>query len=212
MYLMVCTRPDLCYGVSLVSRFMSQPGKEHWEATKWILRYLRGTIDVGLVFEATEKGMQVNGFVDSDYAGDIDTRRSQTGYVFQIGGCTVSWKSNLQSIVALSTTEAEYIACTEAIKEALWLKGITREFGIEQNSVSLYSDSQSALHLSKNMMFHERTKHIDVRFHFIREVISSGNVTLLKVSTEENAADALTKALPSAKFYHCLKIMNVALD
>ncbi|KAM6543936.1 hypothetical protein CsatB_008383 [Cannabis sativa] len=209
MYLMVCTRPDLCYSVSRVSKFMGKPGPEHWNATKWILRYLRGTMDVGLIYGKGSEHTNVVGYVDSDYAGDLDTRKSQTGYAFQLNQCTISWKSNLQSVVALSTTEAEYIACTEAVKEALWLKGITREMGIDQRSIQVMCDSQSALHLSKNQVFHERTKHIDIRLHFIRDILASDRVKLIKVSTDDNDADMLTKSLSATKFDHCLKLLNI---
>ncbi|KAG8496965.1 hypothetical protein CXB51_008193 [Gossypium anomalum] len=125
MYAMVCSRPDLSYAVSAVSRYMANPGKEHWKAVQWILRYLRGTTDVCLQFGRTEDG--VIGYVDADFAGDLDRRRSLTGYVFTIGGCAISWKATLQTTVALSTTEAEYMAITEACKEAIWLKGLFSE-------------------------------------------------------------------------------------
>ena len=163
MYLMVCTRPDLAHAVSLVSRYLSNAGKNHWVAAKWILRYLRGTTKEGLLYGTVQDDQTcVVGFVDSDYAGDLDNRRSLTGYVFQVFGCTVSWKASLQHVVALSTTEAEYIAITEAVKEAMWLMGLIRELGVQQKSVTVYCDSQSAIHLTKNQMFHERTKHIDI--------------------------------------------------
>ena len=117
MFSMICTRPDLAYAISLVSRFMSDPGKEHWSAVKWVLRYLRGTVNHGLIYgKNVSNSVQVQGYVDSDYAGSIDTRKSITGYIFTVCGGVVSWKSTLQSVVALSTTEAEYIAMTEAVK------------------------------------------------------------------------------------------------
>ena len=176
------------------------------------MKYLKGSSTVGLVYGANTKTVDIEGFVDSDYAGDLDSRRSQTGYVFQLRGCTISWKANLQSTVALSTTEAEYMACTEAVKEAIWLKGIAREMGIDQKSVTLHCDSQSALHLSKNQVFHERTKHIDVRLHFIRDIISEGKVEMAKICTEENPADMLTKVLPTSKFRHCLFLLQVSAN
>ncbi|KAG8472415.1 hypothetical protein CXB51_035361 [Gossypium anomalum] len=125
MYAMVCSYPDLSYAVSAVSRYMANPGKEHWIAIQWILRYLRCTIDVCLQFGRTRDG--VIGYVDADFTGDLDRRRSLTGYVFTIGGCAISWKATLQITVALSTTEAEYMAITEACKEVIWLKGLFSE-------------------------------------------------------------------------------------
>jgi transposase InsO family protein len=210
MYAMVCTRPDISHAVSMVSRYMANPGKEHWQAVKWLLRYLRGTLDVGLMFK-WEKSSEphVSGYVDSDYAGDLDRRRSTTGYVFTLAHGPISWRSMLQPTVALSTTEAEYMAVTEAVKEALWLQGLVGDLGFSQEHVNVYCDSQSAIHLAKNQVHHARTKHIDIRFHFIREVIGNGEISLQKVDTKENPADMLTKIVPTIKFNHCLDLINI---
>ena len=117
---MVCTRADIAYGVSLLSHYMINPRKGHWEALKWILRYLKSTADFGLIYQRKQITIGlVEGYVDSDYAKDLDERRLITGYLFIVCGCIVSWKSILQNIVALSTTEAKYVAIVEAIKEAL---------------------------------------------------------------------------------------------
>ncbi|KAG8498939.1 hypothetical protein CXB51_005359 [Gossypium anomalum] len=194
MYAMVCSRPDLSYAVSAVSRYMANPGKEHWKAVQWILRYLRGTTDVCLQFGRTEDG--VIGYVDADFAGDLDRRRSLTGYVFTIGGCAISWKATLQTTVALSTTEAEYMAITEACKEAIWLKGLFSELNEDLQISIVFCDSQSAIFLTKDQMFHERTKHIDVRYHFVRDIIARGDIVVSKISTHENPADMMTKSLP----------------
>ena len=125
MYAMVCTRPDLAYSASLVSRFMSNFGKGHWETVKWIIRYVKGASDVSLLYKRCEgSGAKFMGYVDADYAGDLDKRRSLTRYVFTLFGCTVSWKAQLQLVVAFFTTEVEYIAATEGVKEAICgLKG-----------------------------------------------------------------------------------------
>ncbi|XP_041995810.1 secreted RxLR effector protein 161-like [Salvia splendens] len=124
MYAMVCTRPDISQAVGIVSRYMHDPGKGHWQAVKWILRYIKDTVDIGLLFEQDKSlGHFAVGYCDSDYAGDLDKRRSTTGYLFTLANAPVSWKSTLQSTVALSTTEAEYMAITEAVKEAIWLHG-----------------------------------------------------------------------------------------
>ena len=163
MYAMVLTRPDISYAVSLVSRFMANPGYEHWRAVQWIMRYLKGTLEVGLVYGGEGKnGHTLIGYVDADFAGDLDKRRSQIRYLFTLGGCIVSWKATLHNVMALSTTEAEYTAAAEAFKEAIWLKGMTSKLGAKRESVTVYSDSQSAIHLSKNQSHHEKTKHIDV--------------------------------------------------
>ncbi|KAL9816965.1 putative RNA-directed DNA polymerase [Arabidopsis thaliana] len=120
--------------------YMARPGSIHWEAVKWILRYMRGSQDLNLVF-TKEKEFRVTGYCDSDYAADLDRRRSVSGYVFTVGGNTVSWKANLQSVTALSTTEAEFMALTEAAKEALWIKGLMKDLGLEQDKVTLWCDS-----------------------------------------------------------------------
>ena len=168
MYAMVCTRPDLAYSASIVSRFMENPGKQHWSVVKWILRYLKGSKSIGLVYgRNSERINGLSGYVDADYAGDIDKKRSLTGYLFTLYGSVISWKANLQSVVALSTTEAEYIALTEAIKEAIWLKGLVHELEGKTVPVEVWCNSQSANDLSKNQVFQERTKHVDIRMHYI---------------------------------------------
>lgn len=150
------------------------------------------------------------GYVDFDYAGDLDKRRSTTGYVFTMAGGPVCWRSTLQSTVALSTTEAEYMAVTEAFKEAIWLLGLTKDLGTVQKNVEVFCDSQSAICLAKNQVHHGRTKHIDVRFHFVREIVDEGNVILQKVGTADNPADMLTKVVTGIKFQHCLNLINIS--
>ncbi|XP_040364466.1 secreted RxLR effector protein 161-like [Rosa chinensis] len=209
MYAMICTRPDLAQALSVVSRYMSNLGKPHWEAVKWILRYLKGTRQLGIMFERKHEVACVAGFVDSDYAGDLDKRRSTIGYVFTCGGGPVSWKATLQAVAALSTTEAEYMALTEASKEAIWLNGLANEFGIHQQGVVVKCDSQSAIHLAKNQVFHARTKHIDVRYHRIRDWVGSGNIFVEKVHTNDNAADCLTKPVALEKFKHFLNLLSI---
>ncbi|KAK8936149.1 hypothetical protein KSP39_PZI013475 [Platanthera zijinensis] len=193
MYAMICTRPDIAQAVSVVSRYMGNPGRQHWEAVKWILRYLKGTPDVGLLFRRSKDVGALEGFVDSDYAG----------------GGLISWKATLQDIVALSTTEAEYIAAVEAAKEAIWLKGLTKELRITQEAVKVHCDSQSAVCLAKDPVYHARTKHIDVRYHKLREFVGSGEILLLKVPTEDNVADILTKPVTGVKFKHCLDLAHI---
>ncbi|KAL7129290.1 hypothetical protein ABFS83_13G056000 [Erythranthe nasuta] len=209
MYCMVCSRPDLAHAASVISRFMADPGQAHWEALKWTLRYMKGSAEIGLLFKRNDRieGDALKGFVDSDYAGSIDTRKSLTGYVFTLFGTAVSWKSNLQSVVALSTTEAEYMAVTEAVKEAIWMIGMVQEFGIEQKNVNVYCDNQSVIHLTKHQVFHERS-HIDVRLNFVRNTVSKGRIKVEKVHTDDNAADMLTKSLPVSKFKYCMDLVS----
>ncbi|KAK3020796.1 LOW QUALITY PROTEIN: hypothetical protein RJ639_047752 [Escallonia herrerae] len=163
MYAMVCTRPNISHAVSMVSRYMGNLGKKHWDTVKWIFRYLAGSTNFGIMFDRDGAKGEVSGFVDSNYAEDLDSMRSMTGYVFTFYGGPIFWKSVLQSTTALSTTEAEYMALTEAAKEALWLKGLVEELGFKQRGLLLQCDSQNALDLAKNQVFHARTKHIDVQ-------------------------------------------------
>ena len=137
------------------------------------------------------------------------TRKSLTRYVFTAYGRTISWKASLQNVVALSSTEAEYMALTEAIKEALWLFELVRELKIDQKYISVFSDNQIATQLSKNQVFHERTKHVDIKLHFIRDIVAEETVIVKKVPTEENPADMITKPLPSNKFKYCLELVGV---
>ena len=211
MYAMVCTRPDIAQAVSMVSRYMAHPGKVHWQAVKWILRYLRGSAELGLVFDRnSSNGTLVMGFVDSDFAGDLDKRRSLTGYLFTLSSSAISWRSTLQSTVALSTTEAEYMAAAEAVKEGIWLRNLVQELGLQQevNSV-VFCDNQSAIYLIRNQAYHERTKHIDVKYHFIREAVGERNITVKKIGTTDNPADMLTKPVPANKFKHCLNLIGM---
>ncbi|KAK4388608.1 Retrovirus-related Pol polyprotein from transposon TNT 1-94 [Sesamum angolense] len=164
------------------------------------LMYLKGTVGYGVIFGSQQNDPLVVGYVNSDYAGDLDDRRSTTGYVFTLGGGSIYWKSTVQSIVSLSIIEAEYMAVAEATKETLWLSGLSKELGVEQGGVQLHYDSQSAIYLAKNQVYNGRTKHINVRYHQITELIASGNIILQKVHTSKNADDMLTKPLTVDKF------------
>ncbi|KAL5769829.1 hypothetical protein ACOSP7_013983 [Xanthoceras sorbifolium] len=201
MYAMVCTRPDIAQAVGAVSRYMNNPGKIHWEAVKWILRYLRGTTNKTLCFKGGDTTL--TSYVDADLAGNVDIRKSTTGYVYTLGGTAVSWVSQLQKIVALSTTEAEYVAVTEASKEMVWLQSFLEELGKKQEDNVLYCDSQSAIHLAKNPSFHSRTKHIQLRYHFIRSLLEDGILKLEKISGAQNPADMLTKTVTTDKLKLC---------
>ncbi|KAL4323155.1 hypothetical protein GQ457_11G027600 [Hibiscus cannabinus] len=201
MFAMICTRPDIAQAVGVVSRYMANPGKEHWNAVKRILRYIKGSLNVALCYGGSD--FLISGYVDSDYAPDLDKSKSTTGYVFTIAGGAVSWVSKLQSVVATSITEAEYVAATQASKEAIWLKMLVEELGHKQEYVSLFCESQSALHLARNHAFHSRTKHIRVPYHFIREKVEEGIVDIQKIHTNDNIADFMTKAINTDKFVWC---------
>ena len=175
---------------------------------KWILRYLNGSPKRKLCYKG-EGDFLIRGYCDSDYGGDRDRSKSTTGMIFTVGGNVVSWRSSLQKVVALSTTEAEYYALTEASREAVWLKGLMEELGHKQGAMEIYCDSQGAIALAKNAVFHERTKHIATKLHFIRDLISDGTVKVLKTATTYNPADIFTKVLPVGKLQEALELLRV---
>lgn len=163
---------------------------------------------MNLVFRRN-KDLSIQDYCDSDFAADLDRRRSTTGYVFTVRENTVSWKSGLQPIVVLSTTEAEYIAQTEVVKEVVWIKGMVSDMGFEVEKASIWCDSQSAICLSKNNVFHERTKHMAVKYNFIRDVIEEGEVEVYKIHTSRNLADIQNKSVPVKKFESALELLRL---
>lgn len=168
MYLALVTRPDIAYAVGVLSRFMEEPKIIHVNAVKRIMRYVKSTVNFGIYYEGAQTSNLV-GFSDADYAGDCKTRRSTSGNVFVYNGGVVSWSSERQKSVALSTTESEFIAACNAVKELIWLKRLRNALVGRDDVVELNIDNQSAIRLIKNPEFHKRTKHIDVCYHFIRE-------------------------------------------
>ena len=209
MYSMFGTRPDLAYAIGMVCRFMSNPIKIHWQAVKWILRYVRGTAKMKLSFRK-EGQFIVRGYCDADYGADLDKRRSITGMVFTVGGNVVSWRSSLQKYIALSTTEAEWIALGEASKEAMWLRGFINEMGFEQDRVEVFCDSQSAIALSRNPVHHEKTKHVDVKYNFVRELVSEKIIDVVKIANQYNPADIFTKVLLVGKMREALRFLRIS--
>ena len=200
LYLSVGTRPDITYAVSNVAKFCAKPSKQHWTAVKRIMRYLQGTINFGLLFNRCGSKKFV-GFSDADWAGDLDDRKSTSGYLFQIGGGAVTWRSKKQTCVALSTAEAEYMALASAVQEAIWMRQLTDELGNgPTEATTIFEDNQSAICMAKNPQFHGRAKHIGIKYHFIREQVSSGTVKLEYCPTKEMIADMLTKGLHRDQF------------
>ena len=198
MYLMVSTRPDLASSIQVLAKYMQNPGIDHWEGVKRVFRYLKTTMNLCLRFEK-EGSTQVRGYCDSDFAGDVDTMRSTAGYVFLLAGGAISWSSKRQQTVAVSSTEAEYMAATHASKEALWLKRFVSDLGWEQSTVRIFCDNQSALKMMKNPTYHARTKHISVQYHFIRELIEDKELEFQFVGTNLQCADFLTKGVTRDK-------------
>ena len=209
LYLATTVRPDISYAVGVLSKFMSCPTVSHWRAAKAVLRYLAGTSRVGITYGASPAVL--HGFCDADYARDVDTRKSTTGFVFTMAGGAVSWSSKRQPTVAASTTEAEYMAASAAVKEALWLRKLLADLGVPVATVPISCDSNGALALLHNPVISERSKHIDVHHHFVRERVALGQVGFKYVSTAANAADMLTKPLAIVKHTAFCSMVGVQL-
>jgi hypothetical protein len=199
MYVMTGTRPDIAYAVGAVSAYNANPGEAHWKAVKRIIRYLKGSRDLELTYSHGTK--TIEGYADADWAGSLDDRRSTTGYVFILHGGAITWNSKKQPTVALSTTEAEYLALGQAAKESIWLKKLLTELGFHQKDrpIEINSDNQGAIALTKNPTFHARTKHIDIRHHFLREKYEAKEIAIAYCGTNTMVADILTKALAKDK-------------
>lgn len=201
MYLMTSTRPDLAFTISSLSKFLAKPTTVHLAAAKRVLRYLKQTKNYGLTYRTLDQDQdgQLMGFTDSDWAGDRDDRKSTSGYAFTLQGAAICWKSRKQTVIALSSTEAEYISCSEAAREAIWLQRLFLDLSgstPDSTPMLLYADNQSAIKLSENPRFHERTKHIDIRYHFLRQAHENGQITVKYLATADMTADILTKSLP----------------
>lgn len=211
VFLATVTRPDIAFAVNAVSKFLNNHGPEHWRAVKRIFAYLKGTIDYGIEYRSGGSESELIGFSDSDYANDIETRRSTTGYICFLSNGPITWSAQRQKMVTLSTTESEYVAASAATKEIMWIRTLLDDVGCScDKATTLYIDNQSAIRLVKNPEFHKRTKHIDIRYHFIREKVTEGKLVVEYVPTELQRADILTKALPTDRFKRLCTIINVS--
>ena len=205
LYLVVCTRPDMAQAVGALCRFQQNPGPQHWTAAVRALRYALDTAHLGLTFGGKQpdaSAFELIGFCDADWAGCVDTRRSTSGYIFLLFGCIISYKSALQHCVSLSTCEAEYVAASEAAREAVWLANLIAEISHEvlPTPIRLNEDNQGAIALAKNPVGHGRNKHIDLRHHFLRELVETGKIVMTYIPTNDQLADIFTKALGKQRF------------
>jgi transposase InsO family protein len=204
MYAAICTRPDISFAVQTLSQFSVNPTKAHWTALKRVYRYLSGTRSFKLTYGGRDTDTELIGYTDADWASNQNDRKSISGYVYMIGGGAITWNSKKQPIVALSSAEAEYIAESHSGREALWLRRLISSLGFPQGEPTLiYADNQAAIKLSDSGQFHTRTKHIDTRFHFIRQLVEDRQIEYRYISTHFNIADLFTKALPKEK-HHAL--------
>ena len=199
LYLATCIRPDLAFSVSSHASHNSKPTRRAWKRVMQTNKYINATKNCGIVYNGNinppEKN-RISVYVDSDHAGDIRSRKSRTGYIVMMNGGPISWSSRLQSHVALSSTEAEYYAITDAVQEALWLRSLLGELGFPQRSATaVYEDNKGARDLSKNPIYQKRTRHIQIKYHFVRSHIDNGSILIVPVNSEGQLADFLTKPL-----------------
>ena len=189
------TRPDIAFPVSVVSQFMNSPRTSHWDAIIHILRYLKKAPGRGILYK-DHGHCKIEGFSDADWAGCPMDRRSTSGYCVFVGGNLVSWKSKKQAVVSRSSAESEYRAMAHATSELIWISCLLRQLGIKSSgSMHLWCDNRAAIHIATNPVFHERTKHIEVDCHFVREKLQEGIISLQHVRTGDQLADLFTKAL-----------------
>jgi hypothetical protein len=211
MWIYVTLRWDIGYSLMRVASFCNNPGPEHWTAVKQIVRYLLGTASSGITYTRTAGGVPkgtagvLRAFCDADYNGCLDTRRSTTGYIVFLAGGPISWGSVRQKSVSLSTAEAELYAGCDLVRELIWLRAMMAELGFSQSGPTLvHEDNQAFIIMSGLRRLHKRTKHIDTRFHFVREQVADGTIKLEYINSKFNIADLLTKALPAPLFRRLL--------
>ena len=201
LYISTCTRPDISYAVSVLCRSMHSPGQQDMQRLRYLLRYLKGTAHRKLKVGTTKEELQ--GYSDASYADDLYTRRSTGGYVFSFKGGCISWRSSLQKTVALSTAEAEYMALSSAAQEGLFLQQLLEELELvkDRKKLQLFTDNQAAKAIAEQPSPSARSKHIAVRWHFLRQHVDAGSLHLQYVPTDKQLADILTKPLLPAKFH-----------
>lgn len=210
LYAAQVSRPDIYYAVNILSRFGINPGRAHWEAVKRIMRYLKGTIEQGLIYKKNLEE-DITGYCDADWAGSLDDRHSTTGYVFIFQSAAISWSTKRQKTVALSSTEAEFMAITAAIQESIWLKRLEKELNPNNNvNMVLYCDNKGAIQVATNNKYSSRTKHVDIKAKFIKQKIDNNEISLKYLSTKEMVADVFTKAVTPQKLEYFKGVFGIA--
>ncbi|KAH8418168.1 hypothetical protein KR222_004172 [Zaprionus bogoriensis] len=209
MYLAICTRPDILHSICKLAQMNICPSKEHECGVKHILRYLASTKDLKIHYKKC--GQPIEGYTDADWGGNVIDRKSFTGYIFFLAGAAFSWESRKQTTVALSSTEAEYMALSAAGKEAVYLRRLINEIGCfpHDQPLRVYGDNLSSQQLAKNSMFHARSKHIDIRYHFIRELILNKEIVFEYIDTKNMIADICTKNLCKLKHLKFMKLIGL---
>ena len=203
------TRPDIAHSVHIVSQFVAHPTSVHWAVVLWILRYLQGTTNKALLM-SSRSSLHLHGFTDSDWAGDVNDRHSTTGFAIFLGSSLISWKSKKQEVVSRSSSESEYRAIGHTTTEIIWLRWLLADLGVPiPKSTPLYTDSESARKLAFNEVFHERTKHVEVDCHFIRQHVRDGTIQLSFIPSTDQIADFFTKTPTSSRFQNLIHKLSM---
>ena len=205
LFLSQISRPDIYYAVNVLSQFNSNSGIKHWQAVKRVMRYIKGTLSSKIEYSKSNEG--IFGYCDADWAGDKETRRSTSGYVFMMSNGPISWKSQKQSTVALSSCEAEYISLCTATQEANWWLQFSRELCPQEN-VKILCDNQSAIAIGMDKGYSSKSKHIDIKYYFVRQMIEENKIDVEYVPSEDQGADGLTKPLNKVKLQ---KMKNLSI-
>ncbi|GMF29881.1 unnamed protein product [Phytophthora fragariaefolia] len=209
MYLACSTRPDISVAVAKLSRFLENPGEKHWKAGIKVVKYLLKPKNIGILYDGATSSELV-AYSDADRAGTRDDRRSVSGMMVMMCGAPVVWRSTFQKTVALSSTKAEYMALSECVKGVVWMRLLLKDLGSEQtDGTVIYEGSQSVMALANNVGYQSRTKHIDIRYHFIREKVATGEVKLKYVGSKNQLADFQTKGLSTKTLRYLLERSNV---
>jgi hypothetical protein len=207
---LTASRPDIAFAVGVCARYQANPKTSHLLQVKRIIKYVSGTCNHGMLYSYNANPTLI-GYCDADWAGSADDRKSTSGGCFFFGENLISWFSKKQNCVSLSTAEAEYIAAGSGCSQLLWMKQMLKEYNVEQDVMTLFCDNASAINISKNPVQHSRTKHIDIRHHFIRELVEKKVVTLEHIATEDQLADIFTKPLDAVRFERLRSALGVCI-
>jgi hypothetical protein len=201
MYL-TSTRPDICFAVNTLIQFLVEPRRVHLVAAKHVMRYLKGTMDYGLSYDG-DHDFTLSGYTDANWAGSVADRKSTSRCCFSLGSAMISWQSRKQSSISLNTVETEYIAACSTSCEAIWIqKLLTVLFYLEMRATAILCDNKKCIKMIENHVFHNMSKHIEIRYHFIRDMVQRGALKIQYISTDEHVADMLNKPLSHVKFQH----------
>lgn len=202
LYVAISTRPDIVFGVQQLTQYLDCYTSAHWHATICLVRYLKGTRDLQLHLGGSDSDAKLTGYTDSDWASCPDTRQSVRGYIWSLGSGALSWAVRKQRTVATSSCKAEYMAAFESAQEGIWLRALLQGIGIDLTNqpTQIYCDNDSAIALSEDPLLHVHVKHVDIKYHFLRERVQSNELVVLRVPSKENTADIFTKALSTPSF------------